>query len=188
MDESPLVETTERRFRTWAMLMALAVFCIALGLYVTWEQRQQALLAENRNLIELAVLDQALEWYRIETGQPFPTQGQDYDSAIRQMWKVFPRADAKKLLAISKATNEMDDAEILVFFLSGRAAEMLDQEPRVFFDFDVSRLVDADGDGWLEYSDRDGETFRLIDGRTAIYCEETDRIISVEPLTYRPDD
>gem|GEM_PF-3777736 len=66
------------------------------------------------------------------------------------------------------------------FFLSGRAAEMLDQKPTVYFDFDVSRLVDTDGDDWLEYTGRDGETFRLIDRRTAIYCEETDKIISAE--------
>ena len=163
------------------ILVAAGCFAIVRQIMITSERRRIA-RAESLNVLELSQIDNALEYYRLKYGELPPTCGGD--AVISYLRRTHPRVRelAARVRADGHDINDLDDAEMLVFCLSGRAEEMLAEYSSSAYDFDGRRLVDTDSDGWLEYAGRDGETFRFIEGHSAIYCEETDRLISVDTL------
>lgn len=59
----------------------------------------------------------------------------------------------------------LDENERLVFWLGGQPVSCL-EEP--FFDFEKSRLLDQDGDRWLEYGAGNGWIYSLNNGRVEL--------------------
>jgi hypothetical protein len=182
--EETAVSTAIRfNIRHLLLLILVAAVCTAIVRQIIIViERSRIGRAEFRNAEELAGLDSALEWYGVKYGELPPTSGRN--AVIRHLFKSHPRVrePAARIQADGHDIHELDDTEVLVLFLSGQAEEMLTGSSSSAYDFDGSRLVDSDGDGWLEYVGRDGQTFRLIDGHSAIYCEASDRLISLDTL------
>ncbi len=102
-----------------------------------------------RELAELMGMVGAMEQYRLLYDEYPPSRPQDFAAHLKA---VFPRMDP------AEPIPNVDAAEALVFWLEGYS-----QDPRhpltgagrvPLFDFDRSRLIDGDDDGWLEYYPR----------------------------------
>ncbi|HVX64388.1 MAG TPA: hypothetical protein VHC19_27440 [Pirellulales bacterium] len=158
--------------------ITIALAIIAASAFVGWKAVQSTVRVKEavaagqmaRIRSEQEALREALESFRNRYGTE-PPANNDPLALQRQFRKMFPRyaGDAAEDLAAAGLNVEnLDAAEMLVFSLGGMrespgSKTLLGFSPnpeapldrshpgRPLFAFDVQRLVDADGDGWLEY-------------------------------------
>ena len=156
----------------------LALALIAMAAFLGWKVIQttirvkQAVAAGQAARIrsEQEALSEALDEFR-KRYDTDPPASNDRPTLQRQFRRMFPRQVgdvAEDLAAEGLKVEDLDAAEMLVFFLGGRrksldSKELLGFGPnpaapldrshpgRPLFEFDPQRLVDADGDHWLEY-------------------------------------
>lgn len=110
--------------------------------------------------IELLTLSDALDQYKARYGELFPNSYSE--PLIRHIRKAYPYATDIDcaLTRLGCEPENLDDAEILVLFLSGNIEEMLGRPAQPALEFADQRLKDIDKDGWPEYTSNEGEPLR----------------------------
>ncbi len=135
-------------------LLCFAI-CVCGGIIAFRSAAQQGIEAAKttQTRIEVELMTDALEVYRLDRSA-FPPNFDDRDFLIRHMRIAFPRFSPASEGA-TPLPDDLDPAEVLVFWLRGFGPNPADPlaGPRhqPLFDFDRSRLRDADGDGNHEY-------------------------------------
>jgi len=134
------------------------------------------------DVVELSQLGRAMENYKQKFGEYPPPP--DSDKVIDHVWRVYWKvADPDSILRSAGLDLDcLDDRESLVFWLGGRAAELFLGRPECLYPFDSRRLVDADGDEWLEYIDGDGDHFGIVDGKVAIESRKLGRSMTLDQI------
>jgi hypothetical protein len=150
-----------------AVLAAGAACFVAFCLY-----RVQAVGAKAREAlarVEIEQLNMALNEYRNRMGA-FPSRA-DPKAITQHVYRAFPRWQNHEasFRAAGLDLAKLDDAEALVFWLGGmhdrpgstkligfsrnpaNPLDAHDSRTEPYFQFASDRLVDSDGDGWLEY-------------------------------------
>ncbi len=126
----------------------------------------------------------AVEHYKLTHGEypPNPNSRKIFAHVLRTYGRgprpfSFPQLDKQDIATL-------DENESLVFWLSGEPDRLFHRRSirSLFFEFELTRLVDLDGDGWLEYTGRDGSLFSYSDGDVRVMCQLTNRLISAEYL------
>lgn len=155
-------------------LVELLVVITIIGLLVAIMVPAVSIVLNNtknaRIAMEINSLAQAIEAYKVDAGDYPPdfTDAARVRRHIAKRWQQIPASEVTGILAYVDATpgsrvaNELDPDEALVFWLGGNTKVRLKAndvmpfsgtgEPKVYFEFDEGRLVDLDGDGWMEYS------------------------------------
>ena len=193
---SRFLATPNLRFTLRGLLVTTLLVAMIAGAVRFLVQRQQEQMQARVNLpilLELSRLETALKTHHAYYGDWPPQSPQGFERYVRCS---FPRARNWRadLAAAGLDPDTMDAEEALVFWLGGmpdpndpkRPAGFSRHAERPFgpsaprtgplFEFDPRRLVDADGDGWLEYRSRDryGATqpkvYRL-EGKTVVAVE-----------------
>ena len=196
---SRALATPHLRFTLRGLLVTTFLVALIAGAIRFLVQRQQEQMQARVNLpilLELSCLETAMRVYEVEYGDWPPDSPDAFDAHVR---RAFPRARQWRAdLAAARLDPEtMDAHEALVFWLGGMADPNDPNDPKrpagfsrhaerpfgpsaprtgPLFEFDPRRLVDADGDGWLEYRSRDryGATqpkvYRL-EGKTVVAVE-----------------
>ena len=176
-------------------IVAACALCFAVVRVVAVQLHRRGVAnAEWRNAMEILHLHQALAAYKIEF-QEFPPSANA--EAIREhVSRVFPTVKSleERIRSDKRDISELDDRELLVFWLGEASGTLGAQtgnpapttiariEQHSLYEFDFGRLIDSDNDGFLEYTDHKGNVFRLINRRVAIYCPESDRLITKKYL------
>ena len=172
-------ESDAVRFSVLQLLALLAVCALALAVWVALKNRwdQPHLLALRTQLLQFA---SATNCYRETLGEYPPAC--DPEGISEHLSNCYPDLNTNDLLGSRRTLNDIDDRESLVLWLrDAPALAKLGGDPRVsyFFDFDPSRLVDTDQDGWLEYVS-EFETvfhFHYWDASTSVFCPRAGRIL-----------
>lgn len=129
--------------------------------------------------MELNQLSQAIDAYKLDQGD-YPPDFSNRAAVVAHVRKAFPRniANVAGWLASTPATKvpgALDPAEALVVWLSGlrnnprdpMAINTASGDPKVYFEFDQTRLRDVDADGWMEFYPKHGDQapYVYFDGR-----------------------
>jgi len=130
---------------------------------------------------ELQLLNDALVHYQARHGELFPCFG--YEAMLTHLRKIRPQnVDLEKQFAGYKCNpHNLDDAEMLVLFLSEKLDEIVGGPRSAFFEFSDRRLIDADGDGWYEYTSAEGKSVRYDGKHPSVYSESFCVWITAEP-------
>ena len=129
--------------------------------------------------LEMNQLAQAIEAYKDKNNNDYPPDFTSHTAVQSHLRTAYPRNTATVAVAswlASGAGASLDPAEALVFWLSQTSSDPRNPlqmgggsggELRVYFEFDETRLLDVDSDGWNEYYPKQaGEApFVYFDGR-----------------------
>lgn len=122
----------------------------------------------TRVLRELSELTNAIRLYQNRYGTIFPRDASQHVKHIRMAHPKI-RRDAEEWEENARALLQMDDAECLVYYLSGEVRHLAGEDVDPFFIFDENRLIDRDGDGFHEYRTYSGEIYRFDGALPLVY-------------------
>lgn len=158
--------------------IVIIVVCVGAAGYTSWKIYHNAKYAslqvvaaqKAKTVSEHRDLTQAMENFRLQYGTvPRLDHGPaEIQKRFRLMFPRYLGDPVKDLAAEGLVVDKLDDAEMLVFWLGGlrelsgshkligfstNPASPFDRSHRgrPLFEFDPERLVDVDGDHWLEY-------------------------------------
>ena len=127
---------------------------------------------------EIHLMKQATESFQTYFGHSIP--GRSTDEIRQHLLAIDPEFDFDEL-NLDELSN-LDDAERLVFWLGGdfpHADEKHDHP--IFIEFERSRLVDRDGDGFSEYeTETDGLIFQFDSDTKRISCDFSNEELTVD--------
>ena len=136
-------------FFFFAVLLIAALLTLLIG-PLSKRARFQA------TLMEMKQIDPALKNYEKELGSPpLGCELSEIQRHVKDVrLRIFSTREIEPLLPYS--VSELDTRELLPLWLGGMAWDSILRNPHSghdFYEFVESRLVDEDGDGWLEYID-----------------------------------
>ena len=139
---------------------------------------------------ELTNLSQAIEVYKTKRGD-FPPDFSNLAAVSNHLLKSY-RGNTVSIGMLQAAPfDKLDPAEALVFWLSRTASDPRNPfntngDRITYFDFDASRLVDLDGDGWQEYLPRNVQNapYVYFDGRAQQAVDASSQSISTNAYFY----
>jgi type II secretion system protein G len=135
--------------------------------------------------LELDRISQAFIAYELDN-KDYPPDFTNWDAVLAHVRRAYPRNTANVGAWLRSSTGSMpndplephniDPAEALVLWLSRTTDDPRDPlgisgagsgKPRVYFEFDETRLVDLDNDGWSEYVSKQASDapYVYFDGR-----------------------
>lgn len=122
----------------------------------------------SRVLSELSELTSAIRLYQNRYGTIFP---RDATKHVRHIRMVHPnlRRNADEWEENARAFSQMDDAECLVYYLSGEVRKLAGEDVDPIYIFDENRLIDRDGDGFQEYRTYGGEIYQFDGSLPMVY-------------------
>lgn len=156
------------------------IFVALLGAYwwfVPW--RRPGVSVFERQKQELDQFQGAIERYKDQFSD-YPPDSSKEQIALHLL-KSYPTIDVEVFMKNhGRELGSLDERETLHFWLEGPTWQLFtgQKEPRfMMFEFDSTRLVDNDNDGWLEYVDRSGNYFVLRRGKPMIIDRTSFHII-----------
>lgn len=168
-----------RGFTLVEMLVVIAIIGILAAILVPTVAAAIRKAKISAVAAELTQLTQAIEKYKLDQSD-YPPDFTNRLAVVAHVRKAFPRntQNVAAWLLTTPATQappKLDPAEALVVWLSGLTNNPRDPigigtssgDPKTYFDFDKTRLKDADGDGWMEFYPKhgDGAPYVYFDGR-----------------------
>jgi len=135
------------------IIITILASLLVVGVFVAVDRAERA-----RVKIEIAGLVGSIEQYKVVHGSYPPSPGQE----AAHLNRLFPRRDRSNDETLFEQMQQMDQAEALVFWLSGFSPDASHPlsgggERQPLFDFDTLRLRDQDGDNYYEYVPPGGE-------------------------------
>lgn len=143
--------------------------------------------ARNASIaMELNQLMQAMQRYKADHGNDFPPDGTNHEAIRAHVRTGYGRIQNQATYVnawLAAGGNTLDPAEALWYWLSQTRESVRDPlgangNAKSYFDFDVTRLRDIDGDGHLEYySKYSADTpYVYFDGRIQTAVDEADTL------------
>jgi prepilin-type N-terminal cleavage/methylation domain-containing protein len=176
MKRTPTPAPIPAGFTLVEMLVVIAIIGILVALLIPVLGRIMGTGSQTALTVEIDALGKAIEVYKGKHGD-YPPDFTSAQALRAHLTAAYPRANANGVaawLALTPATQkpaDLDPSEALVFWLAlvrnnPRNPLSGTGEPDVLFTFEQKRLVDRDGDGWLEYIPKYGEApYVYFDGR-----------------------
>lgn len=167
----------DRAFTLVEMLVVMAIIAILAGLLIPTIASAVKSARASAIALELDNLAQAMEAYKAKY-HDYPPDFTNPQAVVAHMKKAYPRSTVNVVAWLSPASTltpkpaDLDPAEAIVFWLrevstNPRNPLSMSGESVNFFDFDETRFVDLDGDGWKEYVPKyaQGAPYVYFDGR-----------------------
>ena len=128
-----------------------------------------------RTHMKLCMLQRSLEKYKLEYGEAPPVGDEEQLARHLCFRRRLGLVAAENLLKTNAiGFEDMDRAELLVFWLSDKLTELTEGSPNQFsyFLFEGRQLVDQDGDGHPEYVSFTNDAFVLDNNKVLIESED----------------
>lgn len=154
----------QHRFLWLAVPIALLLICTS----VLWYTDTPLDGGNTRGLSELSELTGAVRLYQNRYGRIFPRNESKH---VRHIRLVHPncRTNAKEWEENARELSQLDDAECLVYYLSGEVRKLAGDDVDPVYIFDENRLIDRDRDGFKEYRTYGGEIYQFDGSRPMFY-------------------
>ncbi len=164
------------RFNLRSIFLVTFYLCITFAAIRIWhlcEQRQKNYQAKRATIFELRHLRQAIALYKEYVGEYPPNE--DISKTVSFIQERFGKPIEEIEQTVGCEFANLDSRETLVFWLNGNHPMHGN-----FFEFDESRLVDSDQDGWLEYVNLKGDAFRYAHGCVFVLNRDTGKAMVVD--------
>lgn len=161
----PNNRSRNRGFTLVEMLVVLAIIAVLIGLLLPAVMAAVNSARRSQMALEVSQLDQAIRAYQKQFGDFPPSMGEDYSPANRyntaverHLRRCFPKITQEEKDAFyDNIAPKLNQGEALVAWLSRVSKNPrnpftdITAEKYKFYDFDETRLVDEDGDGFPAY-------------------------------------
>ena len=173
------IDNPPRGFGCWWVVALGSALLIA---FIVFVGRNTVLRArEFAQAIELVQIETAVANYKVHNG--FAPPSCDAEGIAKHLESLF--GTTKEL---PPEIQSLDEAEALVFWLSGGCRRILSEnlaDAEIFYEIDDTRTTDRDGDGFLEYNDDWGNTYIFRNGKPLIINADGETVRSLDDPGFR---